>query len=491
MPDMATTKGSFLQYNWDGTVLPTDTVMLGHAAVKYLDSDVVLRLHREADDTAGFTLGDDFFGNGQVSAKIVNSEDVVQFGPTPFPGAPGELTLANVPTDSAWTAIAFRTSNNLVFLGDSTAAIALDGSDQSVTIFDGATKTWKNRIEGDVFASDGVTGADSVAVTIAPTAMNIGGTWTRTIYTNAAGHYATPDSLLDGPYSITVADKAGRTKWAFFDTLEVASAPTSSGDADNADASSGVRDVLGNLDVAVANFQATRMDTKIKGRVVNDRDNDNNTIDPGEALAGAQIELVQNKTVLDTATSDASGNYSFTGLREGTYKVRWIDDTPDNSVQVLRALKTDSAFVTTTAAAPTAGGSIAALPRWDYNTSAGDGDMDVADFMFLYKNTTVKGTVLDGSTGIAGMTVSLRRCNTSTGVQSPPISGTCTTYLGTTVTTQSDSNGVFTFSNLTEGVYEITPLPNSVGSYTTSVPVHRLYVTLGSGDIEDGSFSIN
>ncbi|MGD8322456.1 MAG: SdrD B-like domain-containing protein, partial [Gemmatimonadota bacterium] len=57
MPDMATTKGSFLQYNWDGTVLPSDTVMLGHADVKYLDSDVVLRLHREADDTAGFTLG--------------------------------------------------------------------------------------------------------------------------------------------------------------------------------------------------------------------------------------------------------------------------------------------------------------------------------------------------------------------------------------------------------------------------------------------------
>ncbi|HSM60761.1 MAG TPA: hypothetical protein VK849_08185, partial [Longimicrobiales bacterium] len=95
---------------------------------------------------------------------------------------------------------------------------------------------------------------------------------------------------------------------------------------------------------------------------------------------------------------------------------------------------------------------------------------------------------------IAGMTVSLRRCNVSTGAVSPPqtaVAQTCTSYLGSTVTAVSDANGVATFSDLIEGVYQIAPQPGTVGTYTTSTPASTLYITTGSADVESAVFIIS
>ena len=75
-------------------------------------------------------------------------------------------------------------------------------------------------------------------------------------------------------------------------------------------------------------FEAYRNDTKFEGLVVNDRDTDLTTIDPGEGLAGAVINLYRDDdgsatagldTLTASATTDASGAYSFTGLLEGRY----------------------------------------------------------------------------------------------------------------------------------------------------------------------------
>jgi hypothetical protein len=137
----------------------------------------------------------------------------------------------------------------------------------------------------------------------------------------------------------------------------------------------------------------------------------------------------------------------------------------------------------------------ATLPRWDYNNSAGIGALaNPTHFMFLYKNTKAIGTVkTGGGVAIAGMTVSLRRCNVSAGATSPPTTPgpqTCTSYLGTTVNVVSDASGAFTFDNLTEGIYEIRPQPTTVAGWNTSTPSTTLYLLVGNGDIESLNFVI-
>lgn len=501
--DRGEISGGYLRFVWDGTVLPSDTVRIGLSEVKYLDSDVRVRDHHEADDTLGLTQGDNFQGSPSVGVAIVDANgDTIAAGATQFfPNTDGIVTFANVATETDYTFLA-QSGAEQVFLTGNSLAFNLDGSDQTADFFnDESTFVHKfnnTQIEGWARGADGVdwtVGADSIAVHIVAAPENLGSTTDTTVYTDggANGAYATAANLLEGPYIVTVTDREG--EWAFFDTL-TAAPPLSSGEADNDDERTAVRDLETNGFISTARFWARYMDTSVEGRVINDRDDDDNTIDPNEALAGAQIELVDaGGTLLETATTDANGEYSFGGLREGTYLVRWVDDTPDNTVVVLKALNTDSAFVTTTAAAPVAGGSIAALPRWDYEISAGDGDDDVADFMFLYKNTTINATVQTGAAvKIAGMTVSLRRCNVSTGAVSPPqtaVDQTCTTYLGSTVTAVSDANGVATFSDLIEGVYQIAPQPGTVGTYTTSAPASTLYITIGSADVESATFIIS
>jgi hypothetical protein len=155
------------------------------------------------------------------------------------------------------------------------------------------------------------------------------------------------------------------------------------------------------------------------------------------------------------------------------------------------------------------------LPAWDYNLTEGLGaTLDPAHFAFLVKNTTVRGTITDGSAkAVSGMTVSLRRCNDSVGAVGSvtpnpardygadglPGGGddvvSCNDgavdYLGTTQNATTNASGVFEFGGLTEGVYEVIPQPTTVGTFTTSTPAARLYFTLGSGDIESATFTVS
>ena len=102
------------------------------------------------------------------------------------------------------------------------------------------------------------------------------------------------------------------------------------------------------------------------------------------------------------------------------------------------------------------------------------------------------GTPVSGGAGVAGMTVSVRRCNTSAGSTSPPAAGgVCTTYLGTTINVVTDANGDFALTDLVEGVYEVRPQPTTVAGFTISVPATALYITVGNGDVEDATFTIS
>ena len=55
----------------------------------------------------------------------------------------------------------------------------------------------------------------------------------------------------------------------------------------------------------------------------------------------------------------------------------------------------------------------------------------------------------------------------------------------------TDATGTFTFSGLSEGVYEVIPVPSTVSPYTTAAPAGGMYLTVGSGDIETLAFVIS
>ncbi len=120
--------------------------------------------------------------------------------------------------------------------------------------------------------------------------------------------------------------------------------------------------------------------------------------------------------------------------------------------------------------------------------------MAPSHFTFLYSNDVAQGTVEDGSGDpVAGMTVTLMRCLTSAGSTKPPSAGTCTANFPgfTAVNAVTDADGKFSFPNLTEGVYQITPNPSTVAGYTASTPTSALYRLVGANDIEDRTFVVN
>jgi hypothetical protein len=313
-----------------------------------------------------------------------------------------------------------------------------------------------------------------------------------------------------------VADIAGT--WEFFDTLTVA---TNSGNVNNDDAKTASRDVQGYGTVTtVANYQAVRMDTKVQGVVVNDRDEDYNTLDPDEALSGVMVELIDDadadgvidatESVLSSTTTDIVGAYGFSGLREDDYIVRVT--SPSNAT-VLRGLSatgsvTSTARVTTAAAvgvgatlnqsgtrqvgnmSPPA--QLDEFPRWDYmtgsaeldggNVGAGPNSVNGAPttgnavtgthFVHLFKTGTVKGQITAAGVGVTtGVRVTLTRCQTAPAEPSPPAAGACTLKHGVPSphiqNFDTDASGNYTFSGLLEGVYQLDVAP-ATGGYTVN-----------------------
>ena len=515
---------NFLRYIWDGTTGPGDTVDVGSWSVAYTDTDVTVRVHHELDDSSSSPTWNtaDGFANIVFAAvelyEVTSTGNVSSQGPTAATVGTGLVTFPNVDTSKDWI-VRSRTTNAKVFvLNDTTISIPLDGTDQTYTdktLAGGAgsstfaIKTNNNSISGDVLADDG-TGAGSIIVTLTPDG-NIQGTASYKDTTSAAGAYAfTP--VIEGPYTVSVENIAGT--WEFNDVLTTA---TGSGSANNADAMMGDRDIAGDAVASVANFQPDRMDTSISGVVVNDRDSDFNTIDPDEALSGVTVNLIDDadgdgavdsgEAVVATTTTDENGAYAFTGLAEDDYIVQPV--SPTNST-VLRALSATGAVTShigiTTEAALGAGATLNQVstrnvgttsppgindefPRWNYltGTAAADGGALGAGagpnatagvlttapthFVHLFATGTVTGQITAAGVGVAGVRVTITRCQTAATMPSPPVGGACTAKHGVPsphiANFDTDSSGNYTFSNLLEGVYQIDVAPATAG-YTTN-----------------------
>ena len=251
----------------------------------------------------------------------------------------------------------------------------------------------------------------------------------------------------------------------------------------------------------ILNFIVRRLDTQILGVVVNDRDQDSNTVDAGEGLANVTIQLYRDgvgavtlDTLVATTTTSATGSYSFTGLPEARYIVKAVQPS---GATVLRgydgaagARTIRDTTVVTTGATTTGSGANntrvvgtntpVPLPRWDYATSSVFFDGRTS-FTFLVNGNVATGQITNAGAPVANAQVRMRRCMTSAGAVSPPAAGACTTYFDaptTFVTATTDPTGFFTYPNLLEGVYEIAPV-------VASTPTSRLFLLMRNGESPD------
>ena len=251
--------------------------------------------------------------------------------------------------------------------------------------------------------------------------------------TDTNGNY-TFANLPPGTYRVREVEPAGSTQ-------------TTANPADIV-ASSGT-DVSG---VLFGNFQQISPLNSISGLKFNDL-NGNGVRDPGEpGLAGITVFLDSNGNgVLDpgelSTTTDANGNYTFTNLAPGTYRVREVE--PAGSMQTTG----NPADIVVSS-----GSSI---------TGVNFGNFQLVSISGLKFNDLNGNGVRDpGEPGLAGITVFLD--TNGNGVLDPG-----------EVSTTTDANGNFTFTNLAPGMYRVREV-EPAGSMQTTVNPADIVVSSGT-----------
>jgi hypothetical protein len=218
--------------------------------------------------------------------------------------------------------------------------------------------------------------------------LTLSGTTVATTTADSSGNYSFT-GLSNGNYTVTP------TKTGF--TFSPASAPAN----------------VSNANVAVAAFTANPIPTyTVSG-----------SITPSANGTGSTVTLTLGGTTVATTTADSSGNYSFTGLSNGSYTV-----TPT---------KTGFTFSPTSAPANVSNANVA-----------------VAAFTANPIQTyTVSGSITPSASG-SGSTVTL-------------------TSSGTTVaTTTADSSGNYSFTGLSNGNYTVTPTKTGFTFSPASAPAN-------------------
>ena len=535
-PEWATVRGSYLRYVFTGNNLPLDTFDVGDHKVKFTTVDVFARVFHEQDDTLKMTGGDDFDGVGAMMVGLtwrqsgaVTDSFRAEVAPA---GGTGDVTFVNVPTGQApymlWSrstvpATQFSLEEDTIFNvgaaggpgdmsgGTFDARICPLGSTSGVTnVLCGsfALKFENTSISGTVLAAD-ATPANGMKVRVRAASRTLQPRPTDTTVTVAGGAYAVA-GLREGDYIASILHDSvtadGDSVWASFTAV-----------------SSATVDLQESGGAGVQNFVVARMDTEISGVVVNDRDADLNTVDPGEGLALVTLQLYRDgsgaitlDTLVATTTTDANGTYKFTKLREGTHAVKVAQVAGSVTLRKFgaRGVVVDTAIVHTMAAPPALPTTNAdnlsrvgntapnPLPRWDYAASA-QLNGSPSHFTFLYSTGKVTGRVATavGDTSIVAMTMTLSRCLVSPSQPSLPAGVAlpgCTSYFPgfTPQNVNTDAGGVFTFSNLQEGVYEVKSNPATAGRVSTTPTTGAmaagnpiLFTLLGNNDVETGNFT--
>ncbi len=534
------TDDRWIRFTYDGTQLLNANVDIGDAVVTYTDFDIRGRMHRETNDQGTVPTWQPAteINFGQVDQTTVqlqrlNGATWVNVGAPVAPAVgTGAFTFLNAPVGPQLRVVASAGINTRAVLNDTIIMITdgTDGSDQSVdqcdlrdsgssyaTCSTFALKLQTGTINGTILYRDGspvsggsvtIAAADS---TIQGRASSVGDT---TVVTNGAGVFTTNNNVREGWYNVTPVGAAptrvyysstnGATKVAEIENANVIVGVATATPARTTDASNNALPAS-----PAASFHAYRENTSISGVVVNDRDQDGNTIDTDESLPGAFVTLYRddvgtfsqnNDSIAGTAITDANGSYAFTNLRQGTYRV--VVD-PAGTEDVVPA-----GGLTLTTAAPAGAGSRtigsttpSPLPFWNYNTSTvtnpriePTGAPVGSQFTFLFTDGTISGNVTNavGGGNVNGMTVTLVQCATEATPVVTPTAGTCDTNVGGSFqnfVTAADGN--FSFTGLQEGIYQATIVPGSAGDgdgpFTAVTSPNGATVLLfvdGRGDLE-------
>ena len=188
------------------------------------------------------------------------------------------------------------------------------------------------------------------------------------------------------------------------------------------------------------------------------QDNNNNgQVNPGEpGLAGVTVVLLMGGSPVATTTTDASGNYTFTGLMSGTYQVAvtpppgYVSTIPTTLNPNGNVDGDDNGLTPTVAGGPIVSNPIDLTPGNEpvVVTSTGTTVNTTLDFGLwqpsqigdrVWYDVNGNGTQDPGETGFAGVTVTLF-ISTPVGWQQTAVSVT-------------NGTGLYTFTNLISGTY--------------------------------------
>ncbi len=201
-------------------------------------------------------------------------------------------------------------------------------------------------------------------------------------------------------------------------------------------------------------------------------------VNAGPGVAGVTVDLENSAgTVLETTTTNSQGLYDFTNLPPGTYQVQFVapagyDLTPQTSIANDLGSAPNQATGITQPITLTAGETITNIDAGLYQPAS------IGDNVFLDTADTGIQSGVNAGPGVAGVTVDLEN---SAG-----------TVLETTTT---NSQGLYDFTNLTPGTYQVqfvapsgytlspqTSIANDLGSAPNQATGITAPITLTSGE---------
>ncbi len=339
---------------------------------------------------------------------------------------------------------------------DLTAGESFDDADFAILGASIGDRTW-NDLDGNGVQDAGEPGRAGVTVTL----LDGDGATVATTTTDAGGAYSF-DGLAAGNYEVQFGTVAGSVI-----TIPDATSDGADSDAAVSDGRTGTFAVAAGATVTNvdAGYYAT---SSLQGLVFDDLDGDgaHGAGEPG--LANVSMTLTGTDdlgtAVSLSTTTDANGNYSFPGLRAGTYTVTEAQpagylDGDDHAGTAGGTVTNDVISAITLAPGTDASGYTFAEFRAG---SIGD---------TVFSDTDGDGVQDVGEPGLGGVLVALLLDADHNG-----------SYETTVDTTTSAGTGTYAFDDLAPGDYRVVVVPPSGQTATTPTTID---ITLASGDTRD------